>query len=264
MSRQNFYKGRKVREKKKIEGEKVIELVKGERKRHPRMGGRKILVNIRNELIKSRISIGRDKFFDILRSSELLIKRRKRRVPKTTDSNHAFKKYPNLIKGLEITRANQVWQSDITYLDTLEGNLYLSLITDSFSRKIVGENIGDTLETQGCLKALKKALRTLKRKKGTIHHSDRGCQYSSREYVALLNRHGFQVSMTEENHCYENAKAERVNGILKEEYGLCRVFKNKAEAKAAVKDAIMLYNNFRPHVSLKYEIPSMVHAKYAA
>lgn len=264
MSRQNFYKERKSRRKKELDVELIINLAKEERKRHARMGGRKLLVNIRNGLIANKIGIGRDRFFVLLKDSDLLIKRRKRSTPKTTNSNHNFRKYANLIKDKNIEEPNEVWQSDITYINASEGYVYLSLITDSFSRKIIGYNAGDTLEMEGCLKSLKRAKSTLKGKKGVIHHSDRGSQYCCRDYTDYLKKSGFLISMTEENHCYENAKAERVNGILKQEYGLGRVFKTKKEAVKAVNEAINLYNNFRPHASLKYETPEAVHSKYAA
>jgi putative transposase len=157
--------------------------------------------------------------------------RRQRERVRTTNSRHSLPVFTNLAKGLDLTGPNQLWVADITYIRSAEGYLYLSLITDGYSRKIVGSHLDNTLETEGCLRALDMALKSLPAGSHPVHHSDRGCQYASHLYVNRLRAHGLPVSMTEENHCYENAKAERVNGILKGEYEMDRVFASKSHAR---------------------------------
>ena len=193
-----------------------------------------------------------------MKKHKLLIKRRAR-YARTTNSNHNFQKYTNLIKELIITSPNQVWVSDLTYLRTVKGFIYLSLITDAYSRRIVGYEVNDTLEAIGCKKALDKALRDLPSDKHPIHHSDRGIQYCSNLYTKKLKSNKMSISMTEENHCYENALAERVNGILKNEYNLGLRFADKYLARKACKQAIDLYNSDRPHFPLNLQTPDMVH-----
>lgn len=184
---------------------------------------------------------------------------RKKPSYKTTNSYHRFYKYNNIIKDLEVTNPNQVWVSDITYIRTVKGFCYLALITDVYSRKIVGWDLSDSLELSGCVRALHKALYQTKSVKGLIHHSDRGIQYCSNQYTQILKRNNIQISMTEENHCYENAIAERVNGILKDEFYLDQTFDSVLHAKRATKSAINLYNQIRLHVSLNYKTPNMAY-----
>lgn len=202
--------------------------------------------------------LGRDKFFDILRKKKLLVKRRKKYVY-TTDSFHRFRVYKNALKNKSLTRANQAWVSDITYLRVEGGFAYLFLITDAYSRKIIGWSLSDSLAIEGAIIALRMALKQCAETKGIIHHSDRGIQYCSKEYVALLTKSSITISMTEENHCYENSKAERVNGILKEEFLLDSEFADKKVALKAVGEAIGTYNKKRPHWSLKLCTPEQVH-----
>ena len=187
----------------------------------------------------------------------MLVKRKKASF-KTTNSYHHFHKYSNLIKDLEVTAPNQVWVSDITYIRTVKGFCYLALITDLYSRKIVGYDISDSLELTGCLRALQKALASARPAAGLVHHSDRGIQYCSKQYVAKLLKRNIKISMTEENHCYENAVAERVNGILKDEFYLDQCFVNTRNAKVATKNAIDIYNNKRLHLSLGYKTLDVV------
>lgn len=229
------------------------------RKLHPKMGCRKILIKIKGKLKQRDISIGRDKLFCLLKRHNMLIRRRK--SFKTTNSKHKFKVYRNLIKDIELSSPNQVWVSDITYLRTRKSFVYLSLITDSYSRKIVGYEINDNLESIGCVRALNKALKSLPKDRAIdlIHHSDRGTQYCSNEYTSKLYAKNIKISMTEANHCYENAQAERVNGILKHEYGLKEIFKDKKDALKACQQAINLYNSDRPHIALGMKTPDMVH-----
>lgn len=262
ISRQGYYKGQKDRHRREVNEDLVVDLVKQERCVQPRAGGRKLHRMYREELALAGAKVGRDRFFDILRKRDLLVERR-RRSARTTDSGHGFHTYPNLIRHIDPSAAHQLWVSDLTYIATQEGFLYLSLITDACSRKIVGYDASDTLEAQGCLRSLDMALSQLPGWAFPIHHSDRGVQYCSRAYVEKLERRGFLISMTEHNHCYENAKAERVNGILKQEYGLDFVFRTKAQALLAIKQAIVLYNNRRLHQALKYRKPSEVHAEAA-
>lgn len=237
---------------------KILDFVIERRKTLPREGGRKLYKAIDEDLKNNDISIGRDKFFDLLRENKLLIRPKKIYV-RTTNSMHRFRKYPNLIKDIRITRPNQVWVSDITYIKLIKGHCFLALITDAYSRKIVGYDISNSLELAGCLRAFKRALRHLPPNHKLIHHSDRGVQYCSYQYTNLLKHHKINISMTEENHCYENAIAERVNGILKDEFYLDQCFGNIRDAIAVSKSAIDLYNNKRFHLSLNYKTPNMVH-----
>ena len=188
---------------------------------------------------------------------------RKKAYHKTTNSFHRFYKYRNIVKDMEITRPNQVWVSDITYIRTINGFCYLALITDMYSRKIVGYDLSNSLELAGCVRALQKALKQSGKRSPQVHHSDRGIQYCSNPYTQILKRKGIEISMTEENHCYENAIAERVNGILKDEFYLDQTFDSIQHAKRATKSAIDLYNQIRLHVSLDYKTPEMVYTNAA-
>lgn len=210
------------------------------------------------EFAKANLKVGRDTLFNVLRKHRMLTLRKKYSA-RTTNSYHRFYKYNNIIKDIEITRPNQVWVSDITYIRTVKGFCYLALITDMYSRKIVGYDLSDSLELTGCVRALNKALYQAKNSKGLIHHSDRGIQYCSNVYTQILKRNKIGISMTEENHCYENAMAERVNGILKDEFYLDQTFTNMAHAQRATKNAIKLYNGTRLHLSLNFKTPNMVY-----
>ena len=257
LKRDAFYKYQKRWEHYKSVESQVIQLVKEERKEQPRVGTRKLHSALYKDFCDANLKVGRDTLFDILRKNNMLVKR-KRAFAKTTNSYHHFHKYNNLIKELEISEPNQVWVSDITYIRTVKGFCYLALITDLYSRKIIGYDLSDSLELAGCLRALQKALWHARPAAGLIHHSDRGVQYCSHMYVNELKKRGIKISMTEENHCYENAVAERVNGILKDEFYLDQCFFSTLHAKRATKNAIKIYNNKRLHVSLGYKIPNMV------
>lgn len=261
MTRDTFYKYRKRAIKRKSTEEKIVELVQSQRREQPRIGTRKLLFSIADQLTLEHIKVGRDRMFDILRNNKMLVKRKKV-YTKTTNSFHRFYKYKNLIKELEITKPNQVWVADITYLRTQNGFCYLALLTDLFSRRIVGYDVSNTLELAGCTRAFKLALVKAQPGSNVIHHSDRGIQYCSNQYVELLLKKGFQISMTEENHCYENAVAERVNGVLKDEFFLDQVFFNLEHAKMATKNAIEIYNNKRFHLSLQMKTPNMAFFNY--
>ncbi len=257
LHRDAYYKYKK-RHKHRLAVEKqVVELVNQERIEQPRVGTRKLLAALHITFNLLGLKVGRDELFRILRKYNMLVKRKKAYC-KTTDSYHRFHKYGNLIKELEITKPNQVWVSDITYIRTYNGFCYLALITDVYSRKIVDYDISNSLELAGCLRALKKALASIQTANGLIHHSDRGIQYCSKQYVRILKKNKIKISMTEENHCYENAIAERVNGILKDEFYLDQSFAGLTQAKRATKNAINIYNNKRLHLSLQYKTPNNV------
>lgn len=257
LTRDAYYKFFKRRKKREALALKVVKLVKQERKDQPRVGTRKLYEALHALFILENLKVGRDKLFEILREQEMLI-RRKKASCKTTNSYHRFHKYNNLIKDMDINAPNQVWASDITYIRTISGFCYLALITDMYSRKIVGYDISDSLELAGCLRALKRALRTARPAAGLVHHSDRGIQYCSNQYVSELDKRKIRISMTEENHCYENAMAERVNGILKDEFYLDQCFFSTEHACIAAKNAIEIYNSKRLHLSLGYKTPNMV------
>lgn len=258
MSRQNFYKGRTRRERQEVDADLIEKLVRAERAVQPRLGGKKLHRLLRPKLEEAGLRIGRDRFFEVLEDKGLLLDPLPK-SPRTTNSRHSLPVFRNLIADRKLTGPNQVWVSDITYIRTDEGFLFLSLITDAWSRKIVGYHAGDTLETEGCLNALEKAVKELVDGMFPVHHSDRGCQYCSHVYTGRLREYGLGISMTEEMHCYENAKAERVNGILKQEYSLGGSFRTKQQAVGAVDQAVYLYNTRRPHLALKYKTPEAAH-----
>lgn len=262
LSRQAFYKGQKRRQGQAVDQAAVVELVRRERAVQPRLGARKLRVLLAPALEALQIRLGRDRLFAILRRAGLLVPPRAAR-PRTTDSRHRFARHPNLLRHLEPSMPHQVWVADLTYVRTRQGFVYLSLLSDAHSRKIVGWQASDTLEAEGCLRTLKMGLAQLPAGSKPIHHSDRGTQYCCHAYTGQLQSRGLAISMTEHNHCYENAQAERVNGILKVEYGLESSFGSKALALAAIREAIALYNGRRPHQALGYRIPALVHAEAA-
>jgi putative transposase len=261
MTPQNYYARRSVWSRAEVDLGLVLELVRAERKEQPRLGGRKIYYLIQKELKQGGVKMGRDRLFEELGKAGLLVERKSSEWPKTTNFNPNLPVFKNLIKRYQLTERNQVWVSDITYIRTQEGFLYLGLITDKWSRKIVGFHLGESLETSGVLKALAMALKGLKRNEKPIHHSDRGCQYASHAYVKVVKKAGLRMSMTEKNHGAENALAERVNGILKQEYWLDANFENKSEAQKTTTQGVRLYNNRRPHTALGFKTPEQMHAQ---
>ncbi|MCF8714520.1 IS3 family transposase [Joostella atrarenae] len=262
LKRDAYYKFHKRYLAKKEVEQIIVELVRKSRRTLPRDGTRKLMKSLHKDFQKQHLKIGRDRLFRILRENELLV-RRKKYSSRTTNSYHRFYKYNNIIKDLEINKPNQVWASDITYIRTIKGFCYLALITDMYSRKIVGYDLSNSLELNGCVRALNKAIYHARITKGIIHHSDRGIQYCSNVYTQILKRKKMEISMTEENHCYENAMAERVNGILKDEFYLDQTFTSMVQAKSAAKNAIKLYNSKRLHLSLDYKTPNYVHQNAA-
>ena len=259
MSPQNYYARRKAWCRRGVDLELMLELVRAERKHQPRLGVRKLYYLIDLELKEAGVKMGRDRLFEELGKAGLLVERKRSEWPKTTHFDAHLPVFKNLIKRREVTGRNQVWVADITYIRTMEGFMYLGLITDKWSRKIVGFHLGETLETGSSLKALAMALKGLERSEKPIHHSDRGSQYASHAYVKTVRKAGLKMSMTEKNHSAENALAERVNGILKQEYWLDANFETKPEARKATVQGVNLYNNRRPHTALGYRTPEMVH-----
>jgi putative transposase len=259
MTRQNYYARRRRRQRRQVDAELVCGLVQQERRWQPRLGTRKLRVLLQGPLKEAGVRLGRDRFFEVLRQRELLLKPRRSETPHTTRSAHSLPVFRNLIKERPVTQPNEVWVGDVTYLRTEEGFMFLSLLTDKMSRHIVGYDCGDSLESVGCQRALKMALRQLRPGEQPIHHSDRGCQYCCHEYVQLAAAAGLSLSMTETDHCAENALAERMNGILKSEYGLDQRFKTKAQTRHAVDQAIWLYGTRRPHSALRNRFPAVVH-----
>jgi len=259
MSRQNYYARRLVRQAQTVDADLITELVRAQRQLQPRLGTRKLRVVLQGALAKAGVQVGRDRFFQILRRGGLLLAPLPKEYPQTTSSYHCLPVFGNRIKDLKLSQPNEVWVSDLTYLRTREGFLYLALVTDKFSRKIVGYHCGDTLEALGCVRALGMALKDLPACAHPIHHSDQGSQYCSHEYVQALGRRGLTISMTEQDHCAENALAERINGILKQEYRLGMEFATKAQARLAVPQGIWLYNTKRPHTALNFRMPAEVH-----
>jgi transposase InsO family protein len=253
ISRQAHYRQRERDKVQQKQAEMVLEKVQEKRQKHPRMGGRKLLHELREWLQKAGLKIGRDRFFNLLRKAGLLVRSR-RRVRRTTWPGDW--RCGNLLPETVIERPNQVWVSDITYIETEVGFGYLSLVTDAFSRFIVGYDFSTTLTVEGAQTALTKAItRTGGETAGVIHHSDHGIQYTCKAYREELMDHDMRCSMGQVGNCYDNALAERVNGILKQEYALGECFTNLPQAARAVDEAVWLYNYERPHLSLDYRKP---------
>lgn len=257
-TRQAYYKRKKESYKESLNEDLVLTVVSKIRETQKRTGGRKLIGMVR-ERVPAEQLMGRDEFFNLLRRYGLLVRKRKFRAV-TTNSFHWLHKYPNIIKGLSPERPNHIWVSDITYIKTEEGFLYLYLITDAYSRKIIGWQLSDNLGSDNAILALYMAISQLPAKcDEIIHHSDRGIQYCSLKYVKLLEVHGIKISMTENGDPYENAIAERVNGILKTEWLYDMNLHNYSEAKAAVDEVIRIYNSERPHSSIEMLTPDQAH-----
>ena len=261
LSRQAYYQGRRREAQRECRSEVVVKLVRDRRLRQPRLGTRKLHYLLREPLAQAGIELGRDALFDVLRNAGMLVPQR-RAYHKTTDSHHRFRRHPNLLKeGEQQVRANaseQVWVADITYLPSKDKFVYLSLVTDAYSRKIVGWHVHDSLQTESVAQALRMALRARQSDQRLVHHSDRGIQYCSSYYQAIHERHGVVCSMTDGYDCYQNALAERVNGILKGELLVQRPA-DLEQARRMVGEAVAIYNVERPHLSLKMQTPDEVH-----
>lgn len=257
ITRMGLYKKERRQSSQQKEVAVVIALVKNIKIEQPRLSVRKLQVVLKDDLNKEGIKIGRDGLFDLLREFDMLVKPKRYRHY-STDSKHQFRKYPNQVKGLKLTAPNQLWVSDMTYIEESKGFNYLSLITDAYSRKIVGHCLSENYSVRGTIAALKNALKQNKTEKGLIHHSDRGIQYCSKEYTSILKRKEAVISMTENGSPYENAMAERVNGILKTEL-LQKKYESRQQAVKAIDKAIKIYNNKRPHLSIEMLTPEQAH-----
>lgn len=256
-SRQAYYQRKKYVYKEEVKTEILLQMIAKERKGMPNLGGRKLLVQLESKLAEE-LHLGRDAFFNFLRNNQLLVRRR--RGIRTTYSDHWMHKYPNLIKDVIPTRAHQIWVSDITYIPTAQGFAYLSLITDLYSRKIIGWKLGSTLQAKHTLEALEMAINQLpKGSTGVIHHSDRGAQYCCDDYVKVLKSNNISISMTENGDPRENAVAERVNGILKSEWLNQMKLRTREHAYNELVNIIRTYNHERPHASISMKTPEVAH-----
>lgn len=243
-----------------LEEEIVIQQVKNIRKNHRRMGTRKLYEIIQPFMLEHNIKMGRDALFNMLSANHLLVRKRKRRI-QTTNSYHWLRKYPNLIREFVPIAINQLWVSDITYWKLKEDHVYISFITDAYSHKIVGYQVAETMEAIESIHALQMALSALNAESHLqlTHHSDRGIQYCSHAYVKLLQDYNIRISMTENGDPLENAIAERVNGIIKDEYLETYEIENIKEAKELLKAVVDLYNNEKPHMSIGNFTPNQIH-----
>jgi putative transposase len=237
----------------------AVEMVRLVRRDLPGLGGHKLYKCLYTPFRNNGINMGRDKLYNVLRKHKMLIDRKKRPAPGTTNSNHAYLKYPNLIKNFAPTRSNELWVSDITYISVGYDFNYLSLITDAYSRKIMGYCLHPHLSAQGAINALKMALQVRPAPDTLKHHSDRGVQYCSFEYTLRLKKAGIKISITENGEAYENPIAERINGILKTEFKLKRVFASRSDALIEVTKSIESYNHLRPHMSCNYLTSAAAH-----
>lgn len=237
----------------------VLQMVMDKRRRLPRLGTRKLYYLLKPQLQSAGIKLGRDGLFDYLRQHHLLI-RPKRNYTKTTFSKHWMRKYPNLFKDMNVERPEQVFVSDITYVESEEGVHYLSLVTDACSRKIMGHELSWEMKAGDVVKALQKAMKHKVGDTPLTHHSDRGLQYCSQIYQSELAAHDAVASMTEGYDCYQNALAERINGILKQEFLIYRC-QTYEDMKVLVDESIEAYNQLRPHLSLGMKTPEEVHKK---
>ena len=261
ISRQAYYKQTKALTAKVATANAVVQLVRNQRIKLPQLGTRKLHYLLKPTLAQMKIKLGRDGLFDVLRGANMLVIP-KRSYHKTTNSHHRFRKHPNLLKAGECqviaTGSEQVWVADITYIPTQEETVYLSLVTDAYSRKIVGHHVHNSLHADQVSKALSSAVKNRQTKQGLVHHSDRGIQYCSNDYQSIHAVSGITCSMTDGYDCYQNALAERVNGILKQEF-LLDLPKNLEQARVIIAESIEAYNSIRPHLSLEYKTPDAVH-----
>ena len=258
INRQRYYRSFWLTSQKQSKVERVLSLVNDIRVLMPRIGTRKLYYML--EPLLKKLHVGRDKLFAILKANHMLIKP-KRNYRITTDSHHRFRKHKNLIEDISLERPEQVWVSDITYIGGRERNCYLALVTDAYSKKIMGYDVSDSLATDGSLRALNMAIKQKKYKDKLIHHSDRGLQYCSNNYQNTLKKKKITPSMTESYDPYANAIAERVNGILKQEFLLEDYLVDIKTMKLIVKDAVHIYNTQRPHWSCHMKTPEQMHAQ---
>ena len=259
-TRHAYYDGLWRKESGLVKEDIILQEVLAVRKELPRLGARKLHYMVRERLGPHQITFGRDYLFDLLSEHKLLVRQRKRKAV-TTDSRHWMRKYGNLVRGLAITRPEQVWVSDITYIRLANQWGYLSLITDAYSRRIMGYGFRQDLAAEGCISALRMALANRSYNGSIIHHSDRGSQYCSHGYIDLLLKNNMGISMTENGDPYENALAERVNGIIKTEFNLYGSTSGFSQTERRIGKSIESYNELRPHASCDYLTPNQAHAQ---
>lgn len=257
ISRQAIYKQEQAAVSKQLVLSKVKAIVRHQRMEMPRLGTRKLYYLLDNEFCNNGLKIGRDKLFEFLRVAHMLIKPRKN-YTKTTWSKHWLRKHPNLVKNNIVSKAEQLWVSDITYVKTRKHNCFVSLVTDAYSRRIMGYHVSEDLKAESVMQALKMAVADRVYRHELIHHSDRGIQYCAEPYQQLLTKHGLRCSMTDGYDCYQNALAERMNGILKHEF-LLNTPADSSQLKTMVAQSVNIYNSKRPHLSLKMKTPDMIH-----
>ena len=267
-SKQAYYKQLQYQADERVKEEVIVGLIKNKREIWKRGSGRNLHQCLQKEFKTHQIKIGRDKFFEVLRDNHLLITSKRERT-KTTCSFHHFNRYKNLIEDAVPVRANEIWVADITYLwlKPQDKFCYLSIITDLYSRKIVGHCVHDSLSVKGCIDALKRALMTRKNKNERLtHHTDRGVQYCCHAYVRLLQKQRIEISMTQTGDPLENAVAERINKTIKEEFTNDRQinFSNIETAKSEIKKFIDFYNQQRPHRSVQWLTPNQAHQRTGA
>lgn len=256
-----YYKDRRARARLANKEDLILLLARRERIVNPMAGCEKVLYAIRPAMANEGVSMGVNRFYKLMKKNDMMVPKRRKYSCTTTKQDKSLVPSPNLVKGMTIDAPDQALCSDITYIYTDEGFLFLSLMMDMFVRDIVGWAVLDSLKTEGPLAALEMASRTLGPDAKPVAHSDRGCQYNSHAYIEALEKLGWKSSMTEELHCYENAMAERLNGILKHEYFLDMHFKTKAEAKKAIEEAINIYNTRRLHEKLGFKTPKAFRAE---
>lgn len=258
ISKQAYYSRKKKQRREANEEALICKKVRAIRRLMPRIGTRKLYHMTRQDLSRAGIKIGRDKFFRILRKHYLLVPRR-RKYRRTTQSKHQYFKYPNLLKDMTINRSEQVWVADITYIRTTNGFRYLHLITDAYSKQIMGYELSENMKIETSLKALKMAIKNRRYDLPLIHHSDRGLQYCHNRYTDTLRENGIEVSMTTKYDPYENTIAERMNGILKEEFDIGDGFIDHLQAVDWIKESVEIYNTIRPHLSCGLLTPVQAH-----
>lgn len=260
-TRQAYYDRSRRLEQKLFDAAILVDLVKEERKIAKRVGGKRLYDILKPVIISHGIKIGRDQFFEVLRCNDLLVKRRRKRK-KTTFSRHRLRKYPNISKDIIVDKAEQLWVSDITYIRVGDGFCYLILITDAYSRKVVGYHFSKTMEASFCVRALEQAINgRMFANRPLMHHSDRGLQYCSLDYTKLLKDNKIAISMTQSGDPLENALAERMNGIFKDNFDLARTFSSFEEAQGFIDSAIDYYNNRLPHSSVDKLTPAKAHLR---
>jgi putative transposase len=262
VSKQAYYKRQKRNKTKENQADLIMKLIHPIRTKMTVLGARKLHEMLREAFIENNIKMGRDAFIDFLRQRSMLVRKTKR-FHITTNSKHFFYTSPNLLKESTLMHSEQAWVSDITYIKIEQQHAYLALVTDAYSKRIMGWNIDDNMKVELVKGALKMAVSNKRHNHKTIiHHSDRGIQYCCPDFTQFAQSQGMVLSTTQQYDPYENAIAERINGILKYEFGLKRTLANLVIAQKMVRQAVEIYNNERPHWSLDLKTPEMAHSQY--